>query len=255
MWNPLAALGSTFTAKCAGIVHDALGVGEVFSRTSFAALDASRGALRALGRTTVMQVYFTGVQSVLVAGFLAVLVGAGFGQVASASGIYVVVPILRDVVVELLGPLLAALVVVARSAPAVAVELGNMKVGGELRMLESFGVDPFRHLALPRILGIGIGVTALAYIVTSIALLALFVMVRSHPEHGTVDFWLAVNPAQAVQVGLLGTTFGVSIALVAIHHGLALIPLFTEVPKAASRAVVHSLVVCAVIALVVAVAA
>jgi len=251
MWNPLAALGGRAIDRASEFVHDALALGEIVSRTLVATWQTSPGARRAARRTTVMQIYFTGVQSVSVAGFLALIIGYGFGQSVTTSGLFIMVPVLRDLLVEQLGPLLAALVVVARSAPAVAVELANMKVSGELRMLEGFGVDPYRHLALPRILGITFGIAALCFIVTAIALLALFVVVRQNPQFGGVDFWLAVRPEQALRVGLLGVAFGLAVALTAIHQGLSLIPLHTEVPKAASRAVVKSVVLCALVALVV----
>lgn len=250
MWNPFAALGGATLARASAILGDSFAVGAVFSRTLAAAAHASKGARRAARRTTVMQVYFTGVQSVTVAGFLALLIGVGFAEIVASSGLYLMVPVLRDLIVEQLGPLLAALVVVARSAPAVAVELGNMRVSGELRMLEGFGVDPYRHLALPRIVGITLGVTALSYLVTAIALTALFVGVRHHPQFGA-DYWLGIKPQQAMRVAVTGGASGLAVALVAIHHGMSLLPMFTEVPKAASRAVVQSLVACALIALAV----
>jgi phospholipid/cholesterol/gamma-HCH transport system permease protein len=251
MWNPVAALGGRAIDRAQEFYRDALGLGEIVSRTLVATAQATSGARSAARRTTVMQIYFTGVQSFTVAGFLALLIGYGFGQIVTTSGLFLMVPILRDLLVEQLGPLLAALVVIARSAPAVAVELANMKVAGELKMLEGFGVDPFRHLALPRILGITLGITALCFIVTAIALLALFVVVRQHPHFGGVDFWLAVRPEQALRVGLLGAAFGMAVALSAIHQGVSLIPVHTEVPKAASRAVIKSLVLCSLLAVVV----
>lgn len=253
MWNPLAALGERSLRQGAAFVSDALSLGEVLSRTIAATAGASRGALGLARRTTVMQIYFTGVQSVPVAGFLAFLIGFGFGQLVLSTGLFLLVPILRDLIVMQFGPLLAALAVVARSSPAVAVELGNMKVAGELRMLESFGIDPFRHLALPRILGITIGVAALCFIVTGIALLSMYIGIRGNPAVGGADFWLAISQQQALRIGILGLSFGAAVALVSIHQGLSLIPYYTEVPKAASRAVVKSLVACALLDAVVSV--
>jgi phospholipid/cholesterol/gamma-HCH transport system permease protein len=255
MWNPIAALGGRAIDRASEFVRDGLALGEIVSRTLVATLHTTSGSRTAAWRTTVMQVYFTGVQSITVAGFLALLIGFGFGQLVTKSGLFLMVPILRDQLVELIGQLLAALVVVARSAPAVAVENSNIKVAGELRILESYGVDPYRHLALPRILGITFGIFALCFIVTAIALLALFVVIRQNPLFGGVDYWLAVRPDQALQVGLLGLAFGLAVALTAIHQGLSVIPLHTEVPKAASRAVIKSLVLCSLIAVVVTVLA
>jgi phospholipid/cholesterol/gamma-HCH transport system permease protein len=254
MWNPFAALGALVLLTAWSFVYDGLSAGEVLSRSVTAAARGSRGSWRAAWRTTVLQVYFTGVQSLPIAALLAVFVGLGLARIVSTTQLFVMVPVLSDLIVQQLGPLLAALVVVARSAPAVAVELGNMSVAGEVRMLESFGVDPFRHLAWPRVVGITIAVVALCFLVTGVALAALFFVVRHHPEFGGRDFWLDVRPRQALRIALLGASFGLLIALVSIHHGLSLRRAYTEVPKAASRAVVKSLVYCAMLDVVVTVA-
>lgn len=254
MWNPFAALGALFLLLVWSFVYDGLAAGEVLSRSVTAAARGSRGAWRAAWRTTVLQVYYTGVQSLPIAGLLAIIVGLGLGRIVSSTQLFVTVPVLSDLLLQQLGPLLAALVVVARTAPAVAVELGNMRVAGEIRMLESFGVDPFRHLAWPRVVGITVAVVALCFLVTGVALSALFFVVRHHPEFGGRDFWLDVRPRQALRIALLGCSFGMLIALVSIHQGLSLQPASTEVPKAASRAVVRSLVYCALLDVVVTVA-
>lgn len=251
MWNPFAALGALVLLTTWSVVHDALAAGEVLSRTFTSATRSSRGALRAAWRTTVMQVYFTGVQSLPVAGLLALLVGLGFARLVLSTQLFVMVPVLSDLILQQVGPLLAALVAVARTAPAVAVELGNMRVAGEVRMLERFGIDPFRHLAWPRVVGITVAVAALCLLVTGVALLALFIVVRDHPEFGGRDFWLDVRPAQALRIGFLGCSFGLLIALVSIHQGLALRPEVTEVPKAASLAAIKCLVYCALLDVVV----
>jgi phospholipid/cholesterol/gamma-HCH transport system permease protein len=251
MWNPFTALGALVLVTVWSLVHDGLAAGEVLSRTVTAAARSSRGALRSAWRTTVLQVYFTGVQSLPIAGLLAVLVGLGFARVITSTQLFVVVPVMTDLILQQIGPLLAALVVVTRSAPAVAVELGNMRVAGEVRMLESFGIDPFRHLAWPRVAGITLAVVALCFLVTGLALSALFLVVRHHPEFGGRDFWLDVKPGQALRIGFLGCLFGLSIALVSIHQGLSLRPLHTEVPKAASRAAVKNLVYCALLDVIV----
>ncbi|MEZ6014132.1 MAG: ABC transporter permease [Planctomycetota bacterium] len=255
MWNPLAALGRRTLSQAAAFADDALSLGAVFSRTLAATAHTPRGAWRLTRRTTVMQVYFTGVQGVPVAGFLAALIGYGLGQLVASSGLFVVVPPLRDLLVTQVGPLIAALVIVARSSPAVAVELGNMHVGGELRMLEGFGIDPYRFLALPRLLGITFGTVALCFLTTLFALAALYVGVREIEGVGGSLFWLAIRPEQGLHVGLLGAAFGISIALVSLHQGFSLLPFSTEVPKAASRAVVKSLVLCALVDLLVTVLA
>ena len=89
-------------------------------------------------------------------------------------------PVLVTVVIRELGPLLANLVVLARSGTAMAAELGNMRIAGEVRVLDSQGLDPLLFLVLPRALGFTISVFCLAIIFILFALASgyLFVLWR-----------------------------------------------------------------------------
>src|SRR5207247_2298978 len=65
------------------------------------------------------------------------------------------------VVVRELGPLLAALLVLARVGTANVIELGTARATGEVEALEALGIDPVHYLVVPRVLGMAIGVFAL----------------------------------------------------------------------------------------------
>ena len=47
-----------------------------------------------------------------------------------------------------LGPLLTAIIVIARSGTAIAAEIGSMKINGEITALERLGIEPERYLLL-----------------------------------------------------------------------------------------------------------
>lgn len=51
-----------------------------------------------------------------------------------------------------LGPVLCALMVAGRAASGIAAELGSMRVTEQIDALQSFGTDPIRKLATPRLL-------------------------------------------------------------------------------------------------------
>jgi phospholipid/cholesterol/gamma-HCH transport system permease protein len=51
-----------------------------------------------------------------------------------------------------LGPVLCALMVAGRAASGIAAELGSMRVTEQIDALQSFGTDPIKKLATPRIL-------------------------------------------------------------------------------------------------------
>ncbi len=70
-----------------------------------------------------------------------------------------------------LGPLLAAILLAARSGSAFAAEIGTMKVNEELDALTTMGLEPVRFLAVPRVLAAMVVVPTLTML-TSLAGLA-----------------------------------------------------------------------------------
>src|SRR5213075_1694958 len=65
------------------------------------------------------------------------------------------------VVVRELGPLIAALLVLARIGTANVVELGTARAMGEVEALEALGIDPVHYLVMPRVIGMAVGILAL----------------------------------------------------------------------------------------------
>jgi phospholipid/cholesterol/gamma-HCH transport system permease protein len=67
-----------------------------------------------------------------------------FGQAAFTG------PILVLILVREIAPLFVALIVIGRSSSVTMIELGIMRLDGQLRMLDALGVDPFLYLVVPR---------------------------------------------------------------------------------------------------------
>src|SRR6516162_5735111 len=65
------------------------------------------------------------------------------------------------VVVRELGPLSAALLVLARVGTANVIELGTSRALGEVEALEALGIDPVHYLVVPRVIGMATGIFAL----------------------------------------------------------------------------------------------
>src|SRR5437879_1658568 len=65
------------------------------------------------------------------------------------------------VVVRELGPLLTALLVLARIGAANVIELGTARAMGEVEALEALGIDPVHYLVVPRVIGMAVGVFSL----------------------------------------------------------------------------------------------
>ena len=80
----------------------------------------------ALARTTVMQIYFTGVQALPLFLFLSILMGLSASlAVRTTVGIQA---LLCNFILKEMAPFLVAIIVVGRSGTAITVELGNMTV-------------------------------------------------------------------------------------------------------------------------------
>src|SRR6201999_4172256 len=69
--------------------------------------------------------------------------------------------VMVTVVVRELGPILAALLVLARVGTANVVELGTARATGEVEALEALGIDPVHYLVVPRVVGMAVGAFAL----------------------------------------------------------------------------------------------
>lgn len=74
-------------------------------------------------------------------------------------------PFLMTVIVRELGPLIASLVVLGRSGSAITTELANMRIRGEVDVLDAQGIEPMIYLVMPRLLSMAISIFLLALIV------------------------------------------------------------------------------------------
>ena len=65
------------------------------------------------------------------------------------------------VVVRELGPLLTAMLVLARVGTANVIELGTARALGEVEALEALDIDPVHYLIVPRVIGMALGIFSL----------------------------------------------------------------------------------------------
>lgn len=75
------------------------------------------------------------------------------------------------VLVREIAPLLAGLIIVGRSGLPMLIYLEELRAGGQLRMLEAQGIDPFLLLVVPRILAFAASCFCLAILLLTMALL------------------------------------------------------------------------------------
>jgi phospholipid/cholesterol/gamma-HCH transport system permease protein len=156
------------------------------------------------------------------------------------------------VVVRELGPLVAALLVLARIGTANVIELGTARAMGEVEALEALGIDPVHYLVVPRVIGMALGVFALTVYLIIGALLSgyLWAFLQDVPLRPGDYFRQLANALSGLDFALLGiktTAFGFIIALVTCYHGLAQPLRLEQVSSATISAVAQSVIACVLI--------
>lgn len=148
----------------------------VLATTLFLGTQPSRWR-RTVRSVFARQLLFAGLESVRFVVVMAVLVGISVvmqldvwtGRVGQSQklGQLLVVVVARE-----LGPLFANFVLIVRGGSSITTELGLMKIGGEVRVLESQGIDPLVYLVLPRVMAMAVSAVCLTVIFVLAAFLS-----------------------------------------------------------------------------------
>ncbi len=160
--------------------------------------------------------------------------------------------VMVTVVVRELGPLLAAVLMLARVGTANVIELGTARALNEVEALEAVGIDPIHYLVVPRVIGMTFGVFSLTVYLILAALASgyLSAYVQNVPltpgdyikelanSLGWLDFAL---------LALKSCAFGFFIGVVTCYHGLAQPLRLEEVSRVAVRAIAQGIIVCVAI--------
>ncbi len=156
-------------------------------------------------------------------------------------------PLLVVVVARELGPLFANFVLIVRGGSAIATELGIMKVGGEVRVLEAQGLEPLLCLVMPRVL---------AMAASAFCLTVIFVFVAFASGYGFGAFvgqtivepgvflntvFKAVHPFDAIGFLTKCLLPALITGVICSTEGLGVEGGMTQVPLAAKRALARSL--------------
>lgn len=197
------------------------------------------------------QLYFTGLEAwkiiILVALILGtVIVSQVVGLVGGGNG-SLTGKVLVWVVFRELAPLLTAMIVIARSGTAIATELGSMKINGEIDALELMGIPAERYLIVPRIVGVTTSVCLLTIYFVLTAFIGGFLIV-SLGRHIPYDQFLqgivtSLGLREVVVLAVKALCFGMAIPLICCQAGMTVGSSATEIPQAATRAVINSLFV------------
>ncbi|HXH31347.1 MAG TPA: ABC transporter permease [Bacteriovoracaceae bacterium] len=214
------------------------------------ALTLDYKGIRPILFTIVSQIYFTGFKALPLITFIALATGSIIVLQSTAQltilgsqemmGNILVVTIIRE-----LGPLLTALIVIARSGTAVASELGNMKLNKEVDALCAMSIEPLSFIVFPRIIGGMISLICLAFYFNCIALIGGYV-VGSFLSDLSFTFYVdvisqAVAPSDFIMNVFKNIMGGLIIFATASYQGLKVENGPHEVPMATTRSVVNSI--------------
>ncbi|MBI1921063.1 MAG: ABC transporter permease [Geobacter sp.] len=195
------------------------------------------------------QVYFTGMEAVRIILVTSLIIGTVvISQIVSIAGSgseYLSGRVMVWVVVRELAPLLTAIIVIARSGTAVAAELSQMKIGGEIECIEALGIPTSHYLIMPRIWGMTTAMVFLTVYFAAGAVLGGFI-VASAGWHVPLEQYsrgiFAVLSLWEISLSLAkGVVFGMVTAAICCRQGLKAGRSVTQIPQAATKAVMQSL--------------
>jgi phospholipid/cholesterol/gamma-HCH transport system permease protein len=157
--------------------------------------------------------------------------------------------VMVTVIVRELGPLVTALLVLARVGTMIVIELSTNRATGEVEALEALGIDPIHFLVMPRVLGLAASIFSLTVYMILVALFSgyLFAFVQDVPltPGQYLDQLAASLQWQDFALLALKTlSFGSIISVITCYQGLARPVRLEEVGQVTSNAVVSSVVGC-----------
>jgi phospholipid/cholesterol/gamma-HCH transport system permease protein len=215
---------------------------------AYAARNANSLRLSPVRTVFNRQVYFTAIEALKTTALLALLCGALVAtQITALTGnnSELVVNILAWTIVRELGPLVTAIIIIARSSAAIASELALMRIHGEIQSIGFMGIPHNSYLLVPRIFGVALSVAALNIYFQVIAI-GGGLFVSSIFQH--ISFWEHLNKffdtirlLDFLLSLIKGVFYGVIISASACYHGMNVSHSITEVPKATTRAVTHGI--------------
>jgi len=197
------------------------------------------------------EVYALGIGALRLVASASLLVGLiAIFQVATQLAPYGAEPVSPRVVTWFaareLGPVVVAMLIVARSSAAIAGELASMNATGEIDALRAMGLDPVKYLVSPKLLAVIIVLPALTLIADALILGGVWIGSTVFLGYSTDRFAGQIREAfitRDLGVGIgKSIVFALIIAIIASDEGLSAERRASAIGEAATRAVVYSLI-------------
>ena len=243
----LGALGAVAIGLCRELHY----VAAVFGTALFQAAQPRRWR-RTVRKVFAEQLLELGVKSVRFTAVLAVLVGVSIvvqldvwtGKLGQSQQLG---PLLVAVVAHELAPLFVNFVLIVRGGSSIAAELGLIKAGGEVRILEAQGIDALPFLVMPRVLAMAGAALCLTVIFVVVAFAsgfgfgALVGQTNPDPTLFTTSVFKAVRPFDGIGVAVKCLLPALLTGVICCVEGLSVQGGVTNVPLAVKRALARSL--------------
>src|SRR5687768_14731707 len=144
-----------------------------------------------------------------------------------------------------LGPLVAALLIVARSASAIAGEFASMSANGEIDALRAMGLDPVKYLVAPKLAALLIvlpAVTVFAIFFIAVGVLIGNLMLGVTANHVLADLRGSLH-IRDILVGVgKSMVFGLVLGVIAADEGLSIERRVSAIGEAATRSVMFCMI-------------
>jgi phospholipid/cholesterol/gamma-HCH transport system permease protein len=144
-----------------------------------------------------------------------------------------------------MGAMMTGIVVAGRTGAAFAAHLGNMKANEEIDAIETLGLRPVEFLVLPRIVALALMMPLLALYGNALGILGGMAIAKAILSISPVAYWvemLTIVDMSDVMTGVIkATTFGLIVGLAGCLRGLQAERDAAGVGRAATSAVVTSI--------------
>ncbi|WP_294429534.1 ABC transporter permease [uncultured Treponema sp.] len=207
--------------------------------------------VKAARKVIIMQLLFTFIEALPIIAVLSVSLGSaiyiiGYSFLLSIGQASLIYNLLALIVIRELGPLLVAFVVTARSATAIATELGGMVTSHQIESFVSCGIDPIAYLVVPRFLGVSLSVFFLNLYFSFCGILGPAIIsqfVSPLASYGYFENLLkSVSIFTIITSMIKSLVFGMVISITATYYGFNVERASTEIPIAGIQAVSKSFV-------------
>jgi phospholipid/cholesterol/gamma-HCH transport system permease protein len=201
-------------------------------------------------RLTVREMYFAGVQSmviILVSGlFVGMVLGLqGYDTLqrygsSEALGILVALSLVRE-----LGPVVAGLLFASRAGSAITAEIGLMKATEQIAAMEMMAVDPIARVVAPRFWAGVLSMPLLAALFSAMGIFGGYLVGVKLIGVDEGAFWSQMQASVDVRQDILNgviksVVFGIAVTWIAVFEGYDAPPTAEGVSGATTRTVVTS---------------